>query len=165
MLLTTEIPVWIEYVKPFVEVLIYVAAPVVAAVVLKLVSDGIRIWQARTGYEMDKNLQDRIRQVVLDGISLAEQRALYAAKLGSGAPGGAKKLYEAVDYSYRKLKDMGIGEIPKDKIEEWVELLLAQVTNYETPTDSTGSSKYRLLSSLSLPKEGTQFFVNGTTPS
>lgn len=155
---------WFEYLKPILDILVPIVASGVGLFLTYLFKRGLDFLREKHGFEVDSKVQQRIQQTILDGIALAEQQAIKSLKQGQDAPDGAKKLKIAVDYIYESLKEQGYGEIPEEKIEQWVELLLAQVTDYTASpeiTDAAVKDRLATANSLYLPMSGSQFFLNG----
>jgi len=155
---------WFEYVKPILEVLIPIASLALAAFITKLLPGIIKIFADKTKMQVSAREQEWIQNALVGGIALAEQKGLSAVKQKKEIPDSVKKMQIAVNYFKAQAKEMGYDKIPEDRIEDWVEIVLAQLTKYKTSeTDllATDSSKYRVVASLDLPYSGEQFFMNG----
>lgn len=167
MLLDTvaSTPAWFEYLKPILEILIPIIATAVGTFLTILFKKALDHFKEKHGVEVDERMQERIRETILDGIALAEQHGLKAVKLKEDAPDSAKKLKIATNYIYNSLKSQGYGEVPEGQIEEWVEILLARVTEYPEVWEKEALKKAdRRIASLGLPRGGAQFFLNGKKP-
>jgi len=156
--------VWFEYLKPFLEVLVPILASGIGVAITYLLKRALDFFKEKHGFELAEQDQKRIQQSLLDGIALAEQQTIKALKQGADAPDSAKKLKIAVDYVYDSLKEQGYGEVPAEKIEQWIEILLTQITQYESSGKDGDPIKDKLATVNSLylgMAHGNQFFLNG----
>jgi len=156
-------PEWFEFLKPALTAIVSVVGPALAIFITYLVKRLIDRLEKKTGLEIDVVTQGRIRQKILDGIALGEQTALKALKLKEDPPDGAKKMEIAVAFVKSSLGDMGYSNIPEGKIEEWVEIILAQLFK-ETPGVDPSEAELKVvtrLSSIPISNGATSFFLNG----
>ena len=89
---------------------------------------GIKWFEEKTKIDIPQSLEDRVKQIVADGVAYAEQKSkLYLKDVGHKMPMN-EKLENALEYIYKMLDAFGLPEMGKDYLVDLIESVLGQRT-------------------------------------
>ena len=107
--------------SPFIVMAVGVAAVVLTVAVPVLTAVLVRYINKKHDYQVSEADQSLFNNAVATIVTVVEQDARRALKLGDDAPEGAKKLEEAIEKGEEALKALGIYDKFKDVLQDAIE--------------------------------------------
>ncbi len=110
-----------SYVAPLLQALIGLAVAVIIAVTPFVTHALVVYLRRKTGIEVSRADEEKVALAAGGIVMRMEQETRKQLKLGNGAPEGAKVFEESVERMTKRLKELGLYDQYKDRIEDIIE--------------------------------------------